>query len=95
MERWRPAAPHAIDWREWDDELVVYNDVTGSTHHLSVFGSMVLRALLEHASGVDMTSLVRDVESRVQSEASASLESEVAGALAELVRLQLAERSSS
>ena len=44
--RWRPLRPQALAWREWDDEFVVFNDDTGSTHHLNALGGEVMLALL-------------------------------------------------
>ena len=43
---WRPLRPDALCWREWDDEFVVYNDDTGSTHHLNALGGEVMLALI-------------------------------------------------
>jgi len=44
--RWRMVAPHAIAWREWNDEVVVRAQ-TGSVHLLSALAGRVLRTLLE------------------------------------------------
>lgn len=57
---WHAVAPGALAVREWDDELVVYNDLDGHTHHLAPLGGKVLLALLEHADGLtDATLAVR------------------------------------
>ena len=44
--RWRIVAPHAIAWREWNDEVVVRAQ-TGSVHLLTALAGRVLRTLLE------------------------------------------------
>jgi len=59
--RWRGAAPDALGMRVFDDELVVYNETTGSTHHLSVLGSVVMQTLLRHPDGIAFGDLVRAV----------------------------------
>ena len=32
--QWRAATPQALAWRRFDDEIVIYNVATGSTHQL-------------------------------------------------------------
>jgi PqqD family protein of HPr-rel-A system len=92
--RWIPVAPDALAWREWDGELVVYNDVTGSTHHLSPLGSDVLLTLLRHPTGIDMTALVRDIADRVEISGELELDDAIGQALAELAELKLAATGS-
>lgn len=58
---WRALAPEAIASRSFDDELVLYNDATGSTHYLSVLGRSVMLAVLAHPSGLALEALVRRV----------------------------------
>lgn len=58
---WRPFATDAVTARTFDDELVVYNEVTGSTHHLSVLGRLVMLAVLAHPCGIALQALVRRV----------------------------------
>jgi PqqD family protein of HPr-rel-A system len=88
---WHAVEPRAISWRQWDDELVVYNDSTGSTHHLSSLGGALMLALLRHTSGIEMTALVRDIAERVDTaEDAALLSAEIDSALTELAELRLA-----
>ena len=87
---WQLIRPQAIAWRQWDDELVVYDDVTGSTHHLSSLGADVLLALVEHPAGITVTSLVAHVRHHMQPSAHGLLPAAIAGTLAELARLDLA-----
>lgn len=91
--RWRAVAAQAIAWRQWDDEIVVYNDTTGSTHHLSPMGSAVLLALLRHPSGIAMTSLIRAITEDFDV-ANVPLEAEIERTLTDLANLELAARSS-
>jgi PqqD family protein of HPr-rel-A system len=89
---WRPLFPGTLAWREWDDELVVYNDATGNTHHLSPIASAVLLALAPHRDGIDTPALVRLVEDRSEPSEHARLPVEVGRTLDELERLQLVAR---
>lgn len=91
---WRAPEPHAVAWREWDDEFVVYNHATGSTHQLSALGGEVLLALLRRPSGIDVPDLVREIADRVEPAESTDLGAEIERALAELAALRLAACSS-
>ena len=44
--RWRCVPPDAIVWREWDGELVLRNERTGSSHLLGPLAGSVLQVLL-------------------------------------------------
>ncbi|HLX30549.1 MAG TPA: HPr-rel-A system PqqD family peptide chaperone [Casimicrobiaceae bacterium] len=87
---WRPAARDALALREWDDEFVVYNDATGSTHHLNALGGDVLQALLSHPSGIDAHALVDILAKRIEVAPGLSLAAEVAAVLGKLRELDLA-----
>lgn len=89
---WRPVAPDAIASRLWDDELVVYNDVTGSTHHLSVLGSDVMRTLLEHPAGMALVALVDRIANAAGTGADRQLSNAIERTLADLAQLRLVER---
>lgn len=91
---WRAPEPHAIAWREWDDQFVVYNHATGNTHQLSAFGGEVLLALLRRPSGIDVPELVREIADRVETAENTDLAAEIERALAELAELRLAACSS-
>lgn len=90
---WRIPQPEAIAWRDWDDEVVVYDDVSGSTHRLSALGSEVLLALLRHPLGIDFAALARDVTARVEVPTGTPLAAEIERALLQLAELGLAARN--
>ena len=54
---WR-ADSRSIACREWDDELVVFNEATGHTHQLGPLGRLVLRALLAQPNGLRIPEIV-------------------------------------
>ena len=87
---WRPAARDALALREWDDEFVVYNDATGSTHHLTALGGDVLQALLSHPSGIEAHALVDILAQRIEVAPGLSLAAEVESVLGKLRELDLA-----
>lgn len=86
---WRVVACEAIAVREWDEELVVYNDLDGATHHLAPLGGKVLLALLERPSGFDASDLTARVGMLIGIDEADVLAPVVDEALDELVRLDL------
>lgn len=87
---WRALDAQAIDSRAWNGESVLYNDVTGSTHQLSVLGSAVMATLLEHPSGIPLTALVRRTADTAGDVADDELRAAVEHTLAALAELRLA-----
>ncbi|HET8875643.1 MAG TPA: HPr-rel-A system PqqD family peptide chaperone [Casimicrobiaceae bacterium] len=87
---WRALDAQAIDSRAWNGESVLYNDVTGSTHQLSVLGSAVMATLLEHPSGIPLTALVRRIADTAGDVADDELRAAVEHTLAALAELRLA-----
>ena len=87
---WRPVLPEAICWRSWDDELVLYNDATGATHHLDPLGSEVMRALLARPRGISEADLASNLAPLVDSAEEAVLRAQISQTLIKLDELQLA-----
>jgi PqqD family protein of HPr-rel-A system len=90
-DRWRIDAP-SLAWRQWDDELVLYNDVSGSTHQLGAFGAEVLLCLLRRPDGAFLDDVIADLAERVELPDESQLASEVERVLDGLAALQLAVR---
>ncbi len=86
---WRVVAHDAIAVREWDDELVVYNDLDGATHYLAPVGGKVLLALLERRSASTASDLTARVGMLTGIEAPDVLAPAVEEAPDELLRLHL------
>jgi len=91
---WRAVAPDALAWRRWDDDVVLYNDATGSTHQLGPLGGEVMLCLLRHPAGIDVAALARDMTASIEIPEELQLAAEIQRALDGLVELQLAERVS-
>ena len=51
--RWRGVPASALEWRSWDDEFVVYNDLTGSTHRLDAVAARILQELSRQPATLD------------------------------------------
>jgi len=91
---WRISAPQRLAWREWDGEIVVYNDLTGSTHHLGTLGSAVLSTLIQHPAPLAASALVDTIAQAFEVAADTPLQREIERALIELAELRLATCSS-
>jgi PqqD family protein of HPr-rel-A system len=90
---WHAETPHALAWRRFDDEVVVYNDATGSTHQLGMLAGEVMISLLQSDSGLEFATLVDDLTSRIDVAGSVDVAAEVQRTLDELSELQLASRT--
>ena len=92
---WRSVPRDAIVWREWDGELVVRNERSGSSHLLGPLAGMVLRVLLEAGGGLRVT----DIAAHLSEEPVATVADDWCAAveevLAEFRRLGLAEQEPS
>jgi PqqD family protein of HPr-rel-A system len=88
--RWCSAARDVLGMRVLDDELVIYNETTGSTHHLSVLGSVVMQALVRYPDGIAFHDLVRAISDDEGALVDDELEGAVARALDGLAALGLA-----
>lgn len=85
----RIVAPDSIAMQEWDDELVVYNDLDGNTHHLAPVGGKVLRALIEKPAGLNANELIARVGTLIGIDEADVLAPAVDDALDELTRIGL------
>ena len=55
--RWSAVPADALAWRQFEDEIVVRNGRTASTHHLEGLAAEVLRALIELGRPVTLEEL--------------------------------------
>jgi PqqD family protein of HPr-rel-A system len=60
--RWRALPPDELNWRAFDDEVVVRNDRTGTTHALTPPAGRIFLALLAQPGGIALADLIRSVD---------------------------------
>jgi hypothetical protein len=89
--RWRSVAPDAIDWREWDGEIVVRNERTGSTHLLGPLAGRVLQVLLEADGALSVGDIAVRLGQEPAATATADGRAAIDAVLSDFRRLLLAE----
>ena len=89
--RWRAIPAEALAWREWDSDVVVFNETTGSTHLLGEFGSEIFRRLLAAESGATVEALAAELTDGLNSVGVAAWTKAVAEVLSDFARLGLAQ----
>jgi PqqD family protein of HPr-rel-A system len=92
MERvWQAMPGQLLRWRVWDDEGVVYNDLSGDTHLL---GAPSLHLLATVAAGrANDAALAAALAAEFDLDPGQDVGAERDALLAELVRLHLIERA--
>ena len=83
---WRPAEPSALTWRKWEDEVIVYNEATGDTHHLNPLASKLWLTLLSHPGGLRVEAVFHLVAAEVSEK---ETEPQILRALTDLAQLEL------
>lgn len=86
--QWRLASGQALQFRFWDDEFVVYNDLSGDTHLLDSTAMQILSKLQQAPSNATALrgALAPDLQAQVDDEL-------VEHILADLDSLTLIERT--
>ena len=87
---WRSVSVDAIVWREWDGEVVVRNERSGSSHLLGPLAGKVLQVLLEADNALGVEAIAARVGDPQTGEADVDRWA-VDEVLAEFHRLELAE----
>lgn len=88
---WRVISAHALHFRSWDDEFVVYNSLSGDTHLLGAAAAHVLSEL--QRTPAEAVTLAGSLAPVLQTSFDEELVLETERLLAELDRLALIERS--
>lgn len=88
--RWHATPSSALASREWNGEVVVYNDRTGSTHLLDEFAGAILRELCATGAGMAVDDLAVALTGDAASVAASDLTAAITVVLAEFDRLGLA-----
>jgi hypothetical protein len=91
---WLAPAPGSIAWRRFGDDLVLYDDATGCTHHLGPLGSAVFVALAEHECGLELAALVDYLSADEDFSTAATFAAQVERTVLDLADLNLATRAS-
>lgn len=87
---WRLISDHALHFRSWNDEFVVYNSLSGDTHLL---GATAAHALLElRKAPSDAVALAASLAPLMQAEMNNELVFQIDQLLADLDKLALIER---
>lgn len=89
--RWCTIPDDALAWREWDGEVVVFNQNTGSTHLLGEFGGEVFRRLVAAKHGATVEALAAGLSDDPGGANEADWTAAVAEVLSDFARLGLAE----
>ena len=89
--RWRCMPHDAIAWREWDDEFVVRNERSGSTHMLGSLAGAVLQVLLGADSALSNAEIVSGLGDQVAALDVSDRCAAIDAVLSEFRRLGLAE----
>ena len=88
---WRSVPVDAIVWREWNDEFVVRNERSGSTHLLGPLAGEVLRVLLDAAEGLSVADIAACLDDGPKAASDSGLSAAIEEVLSEFKRLGLAE----
>ena len=89
--RWRSVSPEAILWREWNSEVVVRNERSGSTHLLGPLAGRVLQILLEADGALGVADIAAGLSDSLAAAAAPDRLAAVDEVLSEFKRLGLAE----
>jgi len=89
--RWHALPADALAWREWDGEVVVFNQRTGSTHLLGDVAGEVFRRLIAAARGATVDALAAGLNDDPVAADGEAWTRSVAEVLSEFARLGLAQ----
>ena len=89
--RWRSAPRDAIVWREWNDEVVVRSERSGSTHLLGPLAGRILRVLLQAPRAMSVEDIADRLGERQQAADDPDWYAAIDAVLSEFQRLGLVE----
>jgi PqqD family protein of HPr-rel-A system len=93
--RWRAVSADVLAWHDWDCEVVVFNQATGSTHLLGELGGEIFRRLVAAKEGATVEALAAGLTDDPTDANDADWSAAVAGVLSDFARLGLAEPDAS
>lgn len=89
--RWRSVPSDTIALCEWDNEFVVRNERSGSTHLLGPLGGRVLQVLLQADAALSIADIATALDDSSDPVAAPDRDAQIHAVLAEFERLGLAE----
>jgi PqqD family protein of HPr-rel-A system len=89
--KWRLVPADSLCWREWDGEIVVFNDLTGNTHLLNPLAGLVWTRLVESRAMFSAAELTESIGQSEAIEQDVALIEAIGEVLDDLERLGLAE----
>jgi PqqD family protein of HPr-rel-A system len=78
-----------VQWREWDGEIVAYNDRTGDTHHFADLAAWMFRLLATTSASAD--AIADAVGNEIELPATIDRDAAIARTLDLFARLDLIE----
>ena len=92
---WNTLSADALAWRDWDHEVVVFNQATGSTHLLGELGSEIFRRLVTTKHGATIEALAAGLTDDPNGANDAGWIATVTEVLSDFARLGLAQSDES
>lgn len=86
---WRIIPGQELHYREWDEEFVLFNDLSGDTHLLGISAIQLLQVLQQSAAGDD--ALTDSLCASLEIERDGEVEDQVRQLLNDLQSLHLVE----
>lgn len=87
--RWRTLRDDALHFRAWDDEVVIYDALSGDTHIIDPTAAQILQALQHSPS--DVPSLAKLLAVQLQCEPGDELNQDIESVLSDMAALSLVE----
>lgn len=88
--QWRIIGDDALEFRRWDEEVIVYNALSGDTHLLDLSAAEILLTLRHET--LDMLSLARLLAHKWQCDPTPDFLDELEMTLSDMHALSLVER---
>ncbi len=79
----------AVQWRDWDGEIVAYNDRTGDTHHFADLAAWMFRLLI--ARTLDESGIRAAAEAEIELPPAIDRDAAIARTIALFDQLELTE----
>lgn len=80
-DKWSIPCADALEWRSWDEEIVLYDERSDETHHFDIATAAVFETLAEKPTSVRELATVLADKLQVQADG------ELASMVAEIVRM--------